>query len=166
MLADSFIRLRKVEPADLPLLYAMENDTRYWYCSDTHNPLSQKDLLDYITSSTGDLFCDRQLRLMIESVEGETLGAVDLFDLDILNRKVEVGIYVVETARRCGVGTKTLLLLKDYVFNFLNMKQLYAFVPVNNIGSIVLFHKAGFAHTATLSAWVRNIDAAVFQLFA
>ena len=38
------LRLRKIEPTDLPYLYQWENDARMWADSDTHNPLSQADL--------------------------------------------------------------------------------------------------------------------------
>lgn len=67
MLLSDKISLRKLEPRDLPFLYQWENDTTAWAMSDTHNPLSQKDLRDYIESSTGDIYRDGQLRLIIES---------------------------------------------------------------------------------------------------
>lgn len=166
MFSDDSIRLRKVEPADLPFLYAVENDDTQWLCSDTHNPLSQKDLRDYIESSTGDILRDGQLRLIVESLDAATLGVIDLFDLDILGGKAAVGIYVFPSVRRCGVGGRALGLLAEYAFNFLNLKQLYAVVPITNTHSLSLFRKAGFMQTATLKAWVRYTDAAVFQLFA
>lgn len=166
MLADSSIHLRKVEPSDLPFLYFVENDSTQWLSSDTHNPLSQKDLRDYIESSTGDVVRDGQLRLIVESVQEETLGIVDLFDVDILNSKAAVGIYVLASARGEGVGLRTLRLLQDYAFSFLGLRQLYAVVSLANQESLSLFAKAGFQHTATLRAWVRGTDAALFQLFA
>ena len=38
------IKLRKIEPSDLPFLYQWENDVTMWADSDTHNPLSRHDL--------------------------------------------------------------------------------------------------------------------------
>ena len=63
---NGMINLRKIEPSDLPFLYQWENDATSWAEGDTHNPLSQQDLRDYIASTTGDIFRDGQLRLIIE----------------------------------------------------------------------------------------------------
>ena len=61
------IQLRKIEPEDLPFLYQWENDASAWADGSNHNPLSQQDLRDYIASTTGDIYRDGQLRLIIES---------------------------------------------------------------------------------------------------
>ena len=60
------IRLRKIEPTDLPYLYRWENDASVWADGANHNPLSQQDLRAYIASTTGDIYRDGQLRLIIE----------------------------------------------------------------------------------------------------
>ena len=57
------IKLRKIEPNDLPFLYQWENDAASWADGANHNPLSQQDLRDYIASTTGDIYRDGQLRL-------------------------------------------------------------------------------------------------------
>ena len=62
------INLRKIEPSDLPFLYQWENDATMWADSDTHNPLSRHDLHQYIENTTGDIYRDGQLRLIIEGV--------------------------------------------------------------------------------------------------
>ena len=62
------IALRKIEPTDLPFLYQWENDASAWADGANHNPLSQQDLREYIASTTGDIFKDGQLRLVIQSV--------------------------------------------------------------------------------------------------
>ena len=99
------IRLRKIEPTDIPYLYQWENDAQMWADSDTHNPLSQYDLREYIASSTGDIYKDGQLRLMIDD-EGSTMGCIDLFDFDPRNRKAAIGMYIAPHARGKGIGTK------------------------------------------------------------
>ena len=62
------IKLRKIEPNDLPFLYQWENDAASWADGANHNPLSQQDLRDYIASTTGDIYRDGQLRLIIEQI--------------------------------------------------------------------------------------------------
>ena len=52
------LKLRKLEPSDLPFLYQWENDATMWADSDTHNPLSRHDLHQYIENTTGDIYRD------------------------------------------------------------------------------------------------------------
>lgn len=69
-----------MEPEDLEFLYGVENDDRLWNVGVTNVPYSRSMLLDYITSATGDIFADKQVRLMIDNEVGETIGMVDLMD--------------------------------------------------------------------------------------
>ena len=119
------LRLRKIEPTDLPYLYQWENDARMWADSDTHNPLSQADLREYIASSSGDIYRDGQLRLMIDE-DGTSMGCIDLFDFDPRNRKAAIGMYIAPHARGKGIGTQSVRLLEDYAFGFLKLRMLYA----------------------------------------
>ena len=74
---EKIIKLRKLEPSDLPYLYRWENDASVWAAGDTHNPLSQQDLRDYIASTTGDIYKDGQLRLIIEDQSPITKNEVN-----------------------------------------------------------------------------------------
>lgn len=165
MLHNTHIRLRKVEPQDVPFLYIVENDTVQWNETDVHNPLSQKDLHDYIESSTGDIYRDGQLRLIIENLDGTTLGVADLFDLDIRNSKAALGLYVLPEWRSKRVAFQAVELLEEYAFSFLRLHQLYAVISVRNAACMHLFEQLGYRHTATLVQWVNNSDATVWQKF-
>ena len=67
------LKLRKIEPSDLPFLYQWENDATMWADSDTHNPLSRHDLHQYIENTTGDIYRDGQLRLIITNLQQSDL---------------------------------------------------------------------------------------------
>lgn len=166
MLQNAAIRLRKVEPRDLPFLYVVENDAGQWAESDTHNPLSHKDLSDYIETSTGDIYRDGQLRLIIENQAGESVGVADMFDFDARNGKVALGLYILPERRSGGIACQTVELLQKYAFSFLHLQQLYAIISVDNAACMRLFEKLGFVHTATLVRWANNTDAAVWQKFS
>ena len=125
------MRLRKLEPYDLPFLYQWENDAAMWVDADTHNPLSQQDLRDYIESTTGDIYKDGQLRLIIEH-EGVTMGCMDLFDFDPRNRKAAIGMYIAPEYRHQGIGAKALVLLEQYAFEYLQLRMLYAIIATTN----------------------------------
>ena len=103
------IKLRKIEPTDLPFLYQWENDASVWADGANHNPLSQQDLRNYIESTTGDIYRDGQLRLIIE--DEATLGCIDLFDFDPRNRRAAIGMYIAPEHRGKGVGKEALRLL-------------------------------------------------------
>ncbi len=156
------IRLRKVEPQDLPFLYVVENDDRVWRDSATHNPLSQKDLQDYIEQSTGDIFRDGQLRLIVESGD-RTVGVCDLFDFDPLGRKAAIGLYVVPEMRGQHVAEEVVALLEEYAFSFLHLRQLYAIIAVENASCVRLFERMAYHASARLLQWAGESDAIVFQ---
>ncbi len=163
LLQNEHITLRKLEPTDLPFLYAMENDSDAWASSGVHNPLSQQDLRDYIDHTTGDIYQDLQLRLIIQSRDGETLGAIDLFDFNPHHAKAEMGIYLKPSARGNGIAQQAVSLLLDYAHTILHLHQVYALVPCNNPRSANLFRNAHFQHTATLLAWFNQSDTLLFQ---
>ncbi len=156
------LRLRKIEPSDLPFLYQWENDATMWADSDNHNPLSHYDLRQYIESSTGDIYRDGQLRLVIDE-EGVTLGCIDLFDLDARNRKAAIGMYIAPHARGKGIGKQSVELLLDYAFNFLKLRMIYAIIGVNNENCSRIYHSLGFQPSATLLAWTLEDNAILWQ---
>lgn len=166
--------LRKLEPEDLPLLYQWENDASVWADGDTHNPLSQNDLRDYIMRTTGDMFLDGQLRMIVcqastnESegsfaTSGEAMGCVDLYDVDIRNRKVAVAVYVAPQFRNKGVAREALLQIKSYVAEFLGFRMLYAWVRVGNVASEKAFKATGFSEVARLPKWINEGDVCILQ---
>ena len=156
------IRLRKIEPTDLPYLYQWENDAQMWVDSDTHNPLSQSDLRDYIACSTGDIYRDGQLRLMIEE-EGACMGCIDLFDFDPRNRKAAIGMYIAPYARGKGIGVQSVKLLEEYAFNFLHLRMLYAIIATTNIVCSNIYKKEGYEPSSILRAWTLEDDAILWQ---
>jgi len=155
------IKLRKIEPSDLPFLYQWENDAAVWADGNNHNPLSQHDLREYIASSTGDIYRDGQLRLMIEE-DGATLGCIDLFDLDARNRKAALGMYVAPEARGKGVGKEALRLLEQYAFGHLDLRLLYAVIATKNTTCSALYRKAGYTPSSPLPAWTLESDAVIW----
>lgn len=171
MIADQSIILRKLEPDDLPQLYVWENDVEAWLDGNTHNPLSEADLRDYILRTTGDIYQDGQLRLMIclaETESGKTnknvaVGCVDLYDVDIRNRRAAVAIYVAREWRKRGIGKEALRKLKSYVTNILCFRFLYALIREDNEASLKLFQAVEFQNVACLPKWVEEGNILVLQ---
>jgi len=161
------IRLRKIEPSDLPYLYRWENDASAWADGANHNPLSQQDLRDYIASTTGDIYRDGQLRLIIEQSPMTndqlpiTMGCIDLFDLDPRNRRAAIGMYIAPEYRGKGVGKEAVRLLEQYAFDFLHLRVLYAIIATQNITCTALYRNAGYS-PSPLPKWTLEGDANIW----
>ena len=60
------IRLRAIEPEDLDLLYAIENDPALWSVAASSAYYSRFMLKQYIAAASNDIYADSQLRLIAE----------------------------------------------------------------------------------------------------
>ena len=156
------IKLRKIEPTDLPFLYQWENDASAWSDGSNHNPLSQQDLRDYIASTSGDIYRDGQLRLIIESADSLTLGCIDLFDFDPRNRRAAIGMYIAPECRGRGVGREAVRLLEEYAFGHLNLRLIYAVIATSNHACSTIFRDAGFTATQAIPEWTLKDSAQIW----
>jgi diamine N-acetyltransferase len=151
------ISLRPLEPEDVELLYAWENDRKIWEMSNTKTPFSRYILAEYIKNSHKDIYETKQLRLIIQNVENHAVGAVDLFDFEPYHQRAGVGILIHKTENRNqGYATDALNALFDYSLNVLGLKQLYANISEDNHQSITLFEKTGFEKTGTKTSWLKT----------
>ena len=71
-----------MEPEDLDLLYEVENNPALWGLGITNVPYSRYVLHDYLSQSSGDIYVDKQVRLMIENTLGQVVGMIDLTTFD------------------------------------------------------------------------------------
>ena len=160
------VKLRKIEPSDLPFLYQWENDAAVWADGANHNPLSKQDLREYIASTTGDIYKDGQLRLVIEESfcphDSLTIGCIDLFDFDPRNRRAALGMYIAPEYRGKGVGREALKQLEAYAFDFLHLRCLYAVIATNNKACSALYEHAGYKPSSVLPAWTLESDAVIW----
>lgn len=148
------ITLRAPEPSDLDALYLWENDPSISRYGSAKAPYSRALLWEYINTYDSDPYYAGQLRLMIDA-DGETCGAIDLYNIDGKNMRAFVGIVLDKSKRGQGIGKRALEFLCDYCCVTLGLHQLIAVVPEPNEKSIELFESAGFAVKAVLPQWVR-----------
>jgi len=155
------VTLRKIEPDDLPYLYQWENDAAAWEDGNNHNPLSQQDLRDYITNSTGDIYKDGQLRLIIMH-ENCTIGCIDLFDLDPRNLRAAIGMYIAPAYRGKGLGTAAVRALEDYTFGFLHLRTIYAVIAEKNRACRAIYAQLNYQPSTPLKNWTVEGDAIIY----
>ncbi|MDR1130660.1 MAG: GNAT family N-acetyltransferase [Prevotellaceae bacterium] len=150
------IRLRATELSDIDLLYIWENDPEVWTVSENITPYSWFELEKYILSE-GDIFANKQLRLMIDSKQNgkfDTVGTLDLFDFNPVHGRAGLGILIYAPEnRRKGYASEALSILIEYAFTVLNISVLYCNISVNNQKSIDFFEKAGFVKCGLKKSW-------------
>jgi diamine N-acetyltransferase len=159
------ILLRAIETDDIDALYAWENNTEHWRVSNTQAPFSRHVLTQYIETAHLDIYSVKQLRLIIAEhcdasgplKDSKAVGCIDLFDFDPNHLRAGVGILIADSNdRRKGHASEALALLINYCFEFLNLKQLYCNIAVDNESSILLFKKHGFEITGVKKNWIRE----------
>ena len=170
LLENEEIRLRAIEPEDLNRLYLWENNSQLWDAGNTRNPYSKFMLKQYIAESERDIYESKQLRLMMVSIKtGKTVGTVDLFDFDIHNSRIALGLFVDVSFQGNGYAKTSLRLVEEYIFEYLKINQLYVHIAINNIASIGMFEQENFEKTGILKDWIKTIDGfeniVVFQQF-
>lgn len=163
------VRLRAIEPEDLDLLYKIENDIHLWNVGATNVPYSRYTLHDYVANSTGDIYNDRQVRLMVESYRGDVVGIVDIVNFDPSHLRAEVGIVIENRHRRQGYAQAALKAIAQYSLSVLHLHQLYVFADTGNQASVNLFRKMGYESQTELKDWLYDghqyHNAILMQLF-
>ena len=145
--------LRALEPSDVEALYRWENDLTLWRVSGTLAPFSRHTLSQLIADQQYDIYATRQQRLIIESLRGEVVGAVDLLEFDPQNRRAGVGIIIDEAFRQRGYAKDALLALENYAKEILHLHQLWCGVTVGNKASEALFSSVGYTLSGVRKEW-------------
>ena len=126
-------------------------------------------LHDYIANSAGDVYTDRQVRLIVEDGMGTTVGVADIVNFDAKNLRAEVGIVIAREHRRRGYALSAMTQMNTYARWVLHLHQLYAVVNTQNAAAISLFRKCGYDESTNLRDWLydgkKHCDAVLMQIF-
>lgn len=154
---NGLLRMRALEPEDLAVLYAWENDSRYWEDGNTLTPYSRFQLKNYLQQEN-DLYAQKQLKLLLENADGIPVGLIDIYDYEPFHQRAQVGLLIAPQWRGKGYATAALKMLCNYAFGFLHLNQLFAVVNKNNTASLQAFVSAGFVQSGVLEQWLRVGD--------
>lgn len=154
-LSETGFMLRALEPEDLDCLYLWENDPEMWRYGFSPAPYSRQQLWDYINNYDANPLTAGELRLMVDG-DGERIGTVDLYDIDIYNRRAMVGVMIDKRFRHFGYALKALARLENYCLDNLGLHQLAAFISDDNAASKALFSKAGYRELVSVPDWLRQ----------
>ncbi len=141
------LTLRPLERDDLRFVHTLNNNAkimRYWFEEpyETFSELSQ--LYDQHVHD------QRERRFVAIDDARETVGLVELIELDYIHRRGEFQIIVAPQAQGRGYATVATRLAIDYAFSVLNLRKLYLIVDKSNSAAIHVYEKCGFTHEAEL----------------
>lgn len=159
------VKLRAPEQADVDRIFLWENDPGFFEVLPNAAPLSRLQVWEYIQNYNADPFTTRELRQMIDDDEGVTIGYIDLFEFDPVNRRAGVAIYIDDEHRHRGLGQLALERLGEYAHHTLAIHQLWAIVAIDNEPSRALFVAAGFKPCGRLRSWLRRKSHYIDALF-
>jgi len=144
---DTQLTLRPLERHDLRFVHEVNNDARimrYWFEEpyETFAELSQ--LYDQHVHD------QRERRFVAIDNDGETVGLVELIELDYIHRRGEFQIIIAPQAQGQGYATVATRLAIDYAFSVLNLRKIDLIVDKSNAAAIHVYEKSGFRHEAEL----------------
>jgi len=171
MLTKDNIHLRIPEPEDINFILSVENNSELWHISNTHNPFSRFDIEQYVLLSDKDVYSAKQIRFLIDCTNRttkSTVGIIDIFDFDAHNKRAGIGISIIKNEREKGYAGSSLDIVINYLFNHLNLHQIYCNIEEDNTNSIDLFKSREFVNTGIKKDWnIKNhkwINELFFQL--
>lgn len=149
-----FVQLRAMEPTDINLIYNVENDVALWKESNTNSYYSKFFISDFIERSTGDIYTDKQVRLIAMNEDNVPVAIVDIQDFSPANLRAEVGLVVLKEFRGVGYGRACVQQLTVYAREILHLHQMYVYISKDNPTSLRLFRSLGFQTCGILHDWL------------
>lgn len=154
MLKGKKVFLRQLLEEDAVILMSWENNPDNWRVSGTDAPYSLHEINHYITTASA-VKASGQLRLMIvEKSSGELIGSIDLFEIDLKNRRAHIGILIAQPEYRGkGFASESIDLMIYYAQEHLNISNFVCSIQDDNENSIQLFESKGFQQVGVRKEW-------------
>jgi RimJ/RimL family protein N-acetyltransferase len=152
MIQDGNIRLRAVEPGDLPDFQRWLNDEEVTAGLMLCLPLSMADEQSWYESILITPPAEHPLVIEYQTESGwKAIGNCGLHRIETRCRLGEVGIFIGEKDYwDKGVGTRVLRLLVRHAFNTLNLNRVFLQVYATNLRAIHCYEQVGFVHEGRL----------------
>ncbi|MCL1942740.1 MAG: GNAT family N-acetyltransferase [Candidatus Azobacteroides sp.] len=143
MQVSSDIQLMKIKLSDAPEIFqaidANRTDLREWlsFIDDTLDREDTEDLINYINDIGEKTFLIRYRQ--------EVAGLIGFKDTDVLNRRTEIGYWLVEKFRKKGIVTQSVKSLLKYAFEELDLNRVQIKAGTENIKSRRVPERLGFS---------------------
>lgn len=144
MLKNNDIKLRPLELEDSDILRKwrfFEDNYDYFYEYTPNSSYSNKSWVQNCLNKTNEINF-----IITENDSNIDIGMISLLDIDLRNKKCEMGRVLIanDSSRGKGLGTQAIKLILEYAFNHLNLNKVYCEVFVDNLRALNSYKKIGF----------------------
>ena len=155
MLEGITLRLRPWRDEDLPVLTNLRNDIDLQAQLLTQARGSRiENVREWLKARSNE--SNTMFFIIAERIHDETLGFLQVCDLDLLNGHANLGICFIAQARGNGMGGQAIALLSEYLKNYWKIRKLTLKVRADNTSALRCYEKAGFKHCGLLRSHFFN----------
>ncbi len=109
----------------------------------------QSEYYDYLLDSKTDV-----VFAIIDKKSNKHIGNIGVHHIDYIHRRCEIGIVIGEhESQGKGYAFICINIIKEYIFNTLNLRRITVFIMSENISSIKSFEKCGFIHEGVMKEY-------------
>lgn len=144
MLSGINVSLRPIELKDLKYLNKWKNTEEVFkYLGGGFFPVSkdtQSTWMNNIIDTTNG-----NIRYIIEDKESNPIGFIGLYSIHNIHRTAEIGLYIGELEQHGkGYAYEAYSIFEKFIYNYLNIRKIKAFVVSSNSSAIKFWHKCNF----------------------
>lgn len=149
MMQGDFVALRPMERADTDDVLCMRSDPEVLAQLFTEETLTREGHLRWLEQMLAQ--GTRQEFMIVERVNGRSIGTIGLNHIDPKHRRAEFGILIGNAeARGKGLAFEASRLLLDYAFNKVGLHRVYLHAFADNEPALHLYRKIGFVQEGLL----------------
>lgn len=138
---EQFVILRPIKSEDAGFLMELNNDDEIAkYVVGNPRKVTLKEQIEWMQS----LETEKSTKRFIVESNAEQAGTIIISNIDASNSTANLNIKLHKSARRKGVGKKSIKLALDVCFNKMNIRCVTAHILPFNLPSIALFESSGF----------------------
>lgn len=142
------IRLRAIEPDDLPDYHRWLNDPDVIRHLSIYAPLSMPDEEAWYDAMRSDA---NQVAFAIETEAGQHIGNVGLMDINSKDRSAELGIVIGDKEQwGKGYGRDAIQTMLTFAFGEMNLNRIYLRVFADHASAVELYRRRGFVEEGRL----------------
>ena len=135
------IKLRALEKEDLRFIHQLNNNRtimNYWFEEPYESFGELKDLYNE------HIHDNSERRFIAVNSDHESIGLVELIEIDYIHRNTEFSIIVAPEHQGHGYAHSLIQSALDYAFTILNLHKVYLHVAQENEKALHLYTKCGF----------------------
>ncbi|WP_249023884.1 GNAT family N-acetyltransferase [Enterococcus dispar] len=151
LIMESFT-LRPIEIEDARYIYEWKNDSEIFkYLGGGYAPQSLADINNNISFLVKQSTSTKRF-IIIHRETAEPVGLVGLYDINMVHRTCEIGIYIGNKKfQKRGAASIAVNRIENYAKQFLNLRKIILFVVSENKSAVKFWKKHNYQHVGTLT---------------